>query len=423
MLSHLQKRLKRVSCCSTETFCISGCILCLVMSLNTTVKGLAPSFLHPSFKYLQTSVRSHQCLLFSRLSAFPPVRCALAPLITSVTLPWTFSMSTIPFLCWGAQNGRRVAHQGGLQGQHHISPHTETIPPCDVAQNTISLPYHKCTLLSCVQDVLFCPSQAAFPAHNGAWVCSSPAAGVRTSPCWAAGCSWQPTAPACQGPSERHPLLWRTTHFSHVFITNKLWGYTLHHHPGAGWWRYSTGLDPVLTPGVHHELLTLKQTLHSWTSHSRPRHPARFQTTSPSPQSAHAPAACLRILRQILSNSLLTSRQTISTALLSSTRPVASSKKFNQVSQAGIPTGETILSLCEDFLILNVSRDGFEAWLLYHLPTDQGEGDQSGVIWILSFLPFLKKVLIFPLLQSSNMISHFYLTSFNQILEYKNHFC
>lgn len=86
-----------------------------------------------------------------------------------MTLHWTSPSSTIPFLCSGAHSSTVWPHQGCVQGQHHIPPHTQTILLLNLAQNTSSLPYHKCTLLSPVQaGVLFCPNPVAF-----SWVAPS----------------------------------------------------------------------------------------------------------------------------------------------------------------------------------------------------------------------------------------------------------
>lgn len=53
-----------------------------------------------------------------------------------------------------------------------------------------------------------CSADAQPPACAGGWGCSSPGAGLCTSPSWTVWGSWQPSAPACWGHSLRQ-LVWR----------------------------------------------------------------------------------------------------------------------------------------------------------------------------------------------------------------------
>lgn len=71
-------------------------------------------------------------------------------------------------------------------------------------------------------------------------------------------------APVTQAPSgwQHNPLVYQAS-LPVMCHHQPCWGYALHHHPDH-WWRFWTGLDPVLTPGVHCYLLASNWTSCHW---------------------------------------------------------------------------------------------------------------------------------------------------------------
>ena len=86
----------------------SLCPLAVVLSLSTMEKSLAPSSLHPPFRYLLTLMRPHWAFsspdrTVPALSLSSVERCS-RPLIIFMALHWTLSSMSMSLLHWRAHS-------------------------------------------------------------------------------------------------------------------------------------------------------------------------------------------------------------------------------------------------------------------------------------------------------------------------------
>jgi len=117
--------------------CCSLCPLPLVLSQGTTEKSLAPSCLHPPFRYLYKLMKSPWAF------SSPGWTVSALPALSSQTVPSVFTMRIGPSL-------QVRPHQCWIEGKDHLCGSVrETLP--NTAKNIISFFSSKSPLLACVQ--------------------------------------------------------------------------------------------------------------------------------------------------------------------------------------------------------------------------------------------------------------------------------